>query len=192
VDDSADESATTTAGVDAGTYNTSGKLGAATALAASPRHDGRPDGGVSLGPPLGGVLSRGQPPGIARRGTGCRSRRRLKGLAGGQSGQALPPHAERKKESKIRAHREKAKTEASSGPYPLRTKASRACGEAPRASAFAGTDEGCLAAAPGATTTSGVRGIEEAACPGITAVTRGPTSGIAGTGACSWETGGSA
>jgi hypothetical protein len=59
------------------------------------------------GLPLEGVLCGGQPTGMARRGTGCRSRHRLKGLLGGQTGQALPPLAKKKRESKIRTHTEK-------------------------------------------------------------------------------------
>jgi hypothetical protein len=58
-----------------------------------PRHDCRPDGGVSLGglphgnscrldPPLEGVLCGGQPTGMARCSTDCRSRHYLKGLPG--------------------------------------------------------------------------------------------------------------
>jgi hypothetical protein len=73
-----------------------------------PQHDGRLDGGVSLGssphgnscrlgPPLGGILCRGQPTGVARRDTGCRSRHRIKGLPGSQIGRTVPPFAGRKR-----------------------------------------------------------------------------------------------
>jgi len=117
-----------------------------------PRHDGRPDGRVNLGglpqgnscrldPPLEGILCGGQPTGVARCGTGCRSRHRLKGLPGGQTGRTLPPFAERKRQSRIRTRGEGAKTEVSSDTYPLQTKANRACGEAPRASVPAGAAE---------------------------------------------------
>ena len=58
-----------------------------------------------------------------------------------------------------------AKTEAFSGTYPLRTKANRAYGEAPRASVPAGATKvrptGGFSVAP----TSGARGDEGAACP---------------------------
>jgi hypothetical protein len=84
----------------------------------SPRHDGRPDRGVSLGslphgksrrlgPPLKGALRGGQPTSLARRGTSCRSRFCLEGLPGGQTGQALPPLAERKRERARSRHTEK-------------------------------------------------------------------------------------
>jgi hypothetical protein len=53
---------------------------------------------------------------------------------------------------------EKTKAEVSSDTYPLRTRANRACGEAPRASALSGTVEGSPAADSGAASTSGARG----------------------------------
>jgi hypothetical protein len=95
-----------------------------------PRHDGRSNWGVSLGglphgsscrlgPPPEGALCGGQPTGMARRSTGCRGQPRLKGLRGGQTSRALPPLAERKRESKFKTHREKTKTEVSSDTYPL-------------------------------------------------------------------------
>ena len=48
-------------------------------------------------PPAGGALCEGQPTGMARRGTGRRSRLCLKGLPWGQTSQALPSLAEREK-----------------------------------------------------------------------------------------------
>jgi hypothetical protein len=166
-----------------------------------PRHDGRPDRGVSLGglphgksrrlgPPLEGALHGGQPTSLARRGTSCRSRFRLEGLPGVQTGQALPPLAERK--SKIKTHREKTKTEVSSDTYPLRTRASRACGEAPRTLVPAGAAKGCPAADSGAASTSGARGTEGATCTGVVTTIGGSTPCAAGMGACSWGTSGSA
>jgi hypothetical protein len=49
---------------------------------------------------------------------------------------------ERERESKIKTHRKKTKIELFSDTYPLRTKASRACEEAPRAPVSSGTAEG--------------------------------------------------
>jgi hypothetical protein len=106
---------------------------------------------------------------MAHRGTSCRSRFRLEGLHGGQTGQALPPLAERK--SKIKTHREKTKTEVSSDTYPLRTRANRACGEAPRASVPAGAAKGCPATDSGTASTSGARGTEGATCTGVITTT---------------------
>jgi hypothetical protein len=67
----------------------------------------------------------------------------------------------------IRAHGERAKIEVSSDTYPLRTKANRACGEAPRASVPAGAAEDCPAAGFGAVPASGTRGAEGTAYPGV-------------------------
>jgi hypothetical protein len=95
-------------------------------------------------------------------------------------------------ETRSRHTEEKTKAEVSSDTYPLRTRANRAYGEAPRASALAGTAEGSPAADSGAASTSGARGAKGAARPGIVTMAEGPTSCAAGTGDCSWETGGSA
>jgi hypothetical protein len=61
------------------------------------------------GPPLKGALRGGQPTGLARRDTSCRSRFCLEGLPGGQTSRALPPLAERKREDKIKTHEKKPK-----------------------------------------------------------------------------------
>jgi hypothetical protein len=127
---------------------------------------------------------------MVHRDTGYRGQPRLKGLPGGQTSRALPPLAERK--SKIKTHRGKTKTEVSSNTYPLRTRANRACAEAPRASVPAGAAEGCPAADSGAASTLGARGAEGAARPDVVTTSGGPTSCAASTGACSWGTGGSA
>jgi hypothetical protein len=145
-----------------------------------------------LGPPLEGTSCGGQPTGMVRRSTGCRGQPRLKGLPGGQTSQALPPLAERKREGKIKTHRGKTKTEVSSDTYPLWTKANRACGEAPRASVPVGAAEGCPAADSGAASAPGAQGTEGEACPGVVTTTGGSTSCTAGTSACSWGTVGSA
>jgi hypothetical protein len=57
-----------------------------------------------LGPLPEGALCGVQPTGMARRSTGCRGRPRLKGLRGGQTSQALPPLAERKRERASSRH----------------------------------------------------------------------------------------
>jgi hypothetical protein len=139
-----------------------------------------------LGPPLEATLREGQPTGMARRGAGSD----LRAFLGARPALALPPLAERK--SKIKTHREQTKTEVSSDTYPLRTRASYACGEAPRALVPAGATEGCPAAESGAASASGARGTEGAARPGVVIMAGGPTSCAAGTSACFWGTGGSA
>ena len=134
----------------------------------------------------------GQQISVARCGTSCRSRRRLKGLPGSQTGRTVPPFAGRKRKSRIRTHEEGAGTEVSSDTYPLRTKANRACGEAPRASVPAGATEVRLAAGFDAVPTSGARGAEGTACPCAVTTARGSTSCTTGTSDRSWETGRSA
>jgi hypothetical protein len=129
---------------------------------------------------------------MTRRSTGCRRRPCLKGLRGGQTSRALPSLAERNRESKFKTHKEKTKTEASSDTYPLRGKANRARGEAPRASVSAGAAEGCPAADFGTVSASDARGTEGAACPGVVTTAEGPTSYTAGAGTCSWGACGSA
>jgi hypothetical protein len=152
---SAGESATAPTGVDAGTGNKSGRLVAVTASMASPGTMTVPTEGSAWGacpmaaraawaPPLEGVLCGSQPTGMARRGISCRGQPRLKGLPGGQTSRALPPLAKKKEgESNIKTRREKIETEVFSDTYPLRTKASRACGEAPRAPVPVGAAESC-------------------------------------------------
>jgi hypothetical protein len=97
-----------------------------------------------------------------------------------------------KERARSRHTEKKTKTEVSSDTYPLRTRANRACGEAPRASVPAGTSKGCPAADSGAASTSGARGAEGATCTGVVTMTEGSTLCAAGTGACSWGTSGSA
>jgi hypothetical protein len=135
-------------------------------------------------------LHGGQPTGMARRDTSCRSRFRLEGLPGGQTSQALPPLAERKR--KIKTQREKTKIEVSSDTYPLWIRANRACGEAPRASVPTGAAKCYPATDSGTASTSGARGAEGTTCTGIVTTTGGSTPCAAGTGACSWGTSGSA
>jgi hypothetical protein len=83
----------------------------------------------------------------------------------------MPPFAGRKRKSKIRTHEEGAGTEVSSDTYPLRTKANRAYGEAPRALALAGAARVCPAAGFGTIPTSGAWGAEGTVCPGAVTTT---------------------
>jgi hypothetical protein len=87
--------------------------------------------------------------------------------------------------------KKKTKTEVFSDTYPLRTKASRACGDAPRAPASTGATEGCSDTGFNTASASDDRGAERAACPGVVAA-RGPTSCAAGAGTCSRRAGRSA
>jgi hypothetical protein len=199
---SADESATVPAGDDADTDNKSAGLEAAAASVASP--------GMMAAPTEGSAWE--ACPMASRAAWAPRSRAPcveasqpawhaatpaaevgpvLRAFLGGQTGQALPPLAERKRKSEIKTHR-KNKTEVSSDTYTLWTKANRACGEAPRASVPVDAAKGCPAADSGAASASGARGTEGAACPGVVTTTGGSTSYTAGTGACSWAKGGSA
>jgi hypothetical protein len=71
----------------------------------------------------------------------------------------------------IRTHEEGARTEVSSDTYPLRTKANRAYGEAPRTLVPAGTTEVCPAAGFGTIPASGARGAEGMVRPGAVTTT---------------------
>jgi hypothetical protein len=110
----------------------------------------------------------------------------LRAFVGGQTSRALPLLAEKERESKFKTHSEKTKTEVSSDTYPLRGKANRACGEAPRASVSAGATEGRPAASFGAASTSSARGAEGATCPGVVTTADGPAFCAASAGTCSW------
>ena len=98
----------------------------------------------------------------------------------------------KEREGKFKTHNEKTETEVSSDTYPLRGKANRACGETSRTPVSADAAEGCPAAGFDAASASNTRGAEEAAYPGDVTTAEGPTSCTAGTGTCSWGTGGSA
>jgi hypothetical protein len=98
----------------------------------------------------------------------------------------------KERDDKFKTHSEKTKTEVSSDTYPLRGKANRACGEAPRAPVSAGAAEDCPATGFGAASASGARGAQGAALPGVVTPAEGTTSCTTGTGTCSWGTGGSA
>jgi hypothetical protein len=98
----------------------------------------------------------------------------------------------KERDSKFKTHSGKTKTEVSSDTYPLRGKANRACGEAPRAPASAGAAEGCPGAGFDAASVSDARGAEGTTCPGVVTTAEGPASCAASAGTCSWGTGGSA
>jgi hypothetical protein len=95
----------------------------------------------------------------------------------------------KERDDKFRTHSEKTETGVSSDTYPLRTKANRACEEAPRAPIPAGAAEGCPAASFGTVSASDARGAEGAACPGIVTTAEGPASCAASAGTCSWGDG---
>jgi hypothetical protein len=71
----------------------------------------------------------------------------------------------KERDGKFKTHSGKTKTEVSSDTYPLRGKANRACGEAPRAPVSVGAAKGCPAAGFGAASASGARGTEGAGGP---------------------------
>jgi hypothetical protein len=98
----------------------------------------------------------------------------------------------KERDGKFKTHNERTKTEVSSDTYPLRGKANRACGEAPRAPIPAGAAEGCPTASFDTVSASDARGTEGAACPGVVTMAKGPAFWAASAGTCSWETGGSA
>jgi hypothetical protein len=96
------------------------------------------------------------------------------------------------RDDKFKTHSEKGETGVSSNTYPLRTKANRACGEAPQAPIPVGATEGCPASGFGTVSASDARGAEGAACLGIIKATEGPASCAASAGSYSWGAGGSA
>jgi hypothetical protein len=199
---SAGESATAPVGVDAGASNRSGGLRATAVLA------------VSFGTMAASIegSTRGTCPMATRAAWAPRSRV-LCAEASQPAWCAAAPAAEASpvlraflgarpvepcirllkegEKTRSRHTEEKTKAEVSSETYLLRTRVNRACGEAPRASALAGAAEGSPAADSSTASTSGARGAKGAARPGIVMMAGGPTSHAAGTGDCSWGTGGS-
>jgi hypothetical protein len=98
----------------------------------------------------------------------------------------------KERDGKFMTHNERTKTKVSSDTYPLRGKASRVYGEAPRAPIPAGAVEGCPTTGFGTVSASDARGAEGASYPGIVTTAEGPASGAASAGTCCWGTGGSA
>jgi hypothetical protein len=89
----------------------------------------------------------------------------------------------KERDSKFKTYSEKTEIGVSLDTYPLRTKANRACGEAPIP---AGAAEGCPAAGFSTISASDARGAEGVACPGVVTTTEGPASCAASAGTCSW------
>jgi hypothetical protein len=82
----------------------------------------------------------------------------------------------KERDGKFKTHNERIKTEVSSDTYPLRGKANRACGEAPRAPIPTGAAKGCPPPAGYSTVSaSDARGAEGAICPGVVTMAEGPT-----------------
>jgi hypothetical protein len=129
---------------------------------------------------------------MVHRGTGCRGSPVLRVFLGARPVELCLLLLKEGEKTRSRHTEEKTKAEVSSDTYPLRTRANHACGEAPRASALTGAAEGSSAADSGASSTSGAQGARGAARPGVVTMAGGPTSCAAGTGDCSWGTGGSA
>jgi hypothetical protein len=96
------------------------------------------------------------------------------------------------RDGKFKTHSEKSETGVSSDTYPLRTKANRACGEAPRTPIPTGAAEGCPAVGFGTISSSDARGAKGAACLGIITAAEGPAFCATSAGTCSWGAGGSA
>jgi hypothetical protein len=197
---SAGESATAPVGVDAGADNKSGGLGVASA--ASPGVMAAPTGGQL------GKLAPWQlvPPGPPRWRAPCAEANQPTWRATAPAAEAgfvlrafvgarpAKPYLRllKERESKFKAHNERTKIEVSSDTYPLRGKANRACGEAPRAPIPVGAAEGCPATGFGTVSALDARGAEGAAFPGVVTTVEGPASWAASVGTCSWGTGGSA
>jgi hypothetical protein len=199
---SAGESATAPAGVDAGVDNKSGRLGAAAASATS---------SDTMAAPTGGSAGEACP--MATRAAWAPRWRAPCAKANQPAWRATAPAAEagfvlrafvgarpakpclrllKERDGKFKTHSEKTETEVSSDTYPLRTKANRACGEAPRAPIPVGAAEGCPTAGFGTVSASNAQGTEGAACPSVVTTAEGPASCAASAGTYSWGTGGSA
>jgi hypothetical protein len=99
----------------------------------------------------------------------------------------------KERDGKFKTHNERIKTEVSSDTYPLRGKANRACGEAPRAPIPTGAAKGCPP--PPATAPFPPRTPEAPRERSAQASSRWPRDlppAQASVGTCSWGTGGSA
>jgi hypothetical protein len=196
------ESATAPTGVDAGTDNKSGGLGATAALAASPGMVAAPTGGsareacpmatrAAWAPRWRAPCAEANQPAWRATAPAAEAGFVLRAFVGARPAKPCL-RLLKERDGKFKTHSEKTRTEVSPDAYPLRGKANRVCGEAPRAPVSAGAAEGCPAAGFGAASASGARGTEGAALPGVDTTVGGPTSCTAGRGACSWGTGRSA
>jgi hypothetical protein len=174
---STSESVMAPTGVDAGTDNKSGGLGAAAVSAASPS---------MMAALIGGSAGEACP--MATHAAWAPRRRAPCVEANQPAWRATAPAAEagfvlrpfvgarpakpclrllKERDDKFKTHSEKTRTEVSLDAYPLRGKANRACGEAPRAPVSAGAADGGPAAGGGAASASGARGAKGAALPGV-------------------------
>ena len=193
------ESATTPAGVDADTSNKSVGPGAAAASAASPGVTAAPTWGLAWEACPMATRAAWDP----RWRAPCAEANQLAWRAAAPTSEAgfilrafvgarpaKPCFCLLKgRDGKFNTHIEKSETGVSSDTYPLRTKANRACGEAPTP---AGVTEGRPAAGFGTVSASNARGAEEETCPGVVTTTEGPASYATSAGTCSWGAGGSA
>jgi hypothetical protein len=199
----AGESATAPAGVDAGASNRSGGLGATATSAFTSDTMAAPIEGSARGtcpmatraawaPRSRALFAEASQPAWCAATPAAEASPVLRAFLGARPVELCLRLLKEGEKARSRHTEEKTKAEVSSDTYPLRTRANRACGEAPRASAFAGTAEGSPAADSGAASTSGARGAKGVACLGVITTAGGPTSCAASTGDCSWGTGGSA
>jgi hypothetical protein len=190
-------------GVDAGASNMSGGLGATTVLAVSSSMMAAPTEGSARGtcpmatrvawaPRSRALCAEASQPAWCAAAPAAEASPVLRAFLGARPVKLYLRLLKEGEKTRSRHTEEKTKAEVSSDTYPLRTRANRACGEAPRASTLAGAAEGSLAADSGVASTSGARGAKGAARPGVVTMAGGPTSRAAGTSDCSWGTGGSA
>jgi hypothetical protein len=128
---------------------------------------------------------------MARRNTGCRGWPHLKGFHGGQTIQALPSLAERKREQ-VQDTERKNQNRGIFRYLPALGQGQSCLRGGPSAPVSAGAAEGCPAAGFGTVSASDARGAEGAACPGVVTTAEGPASCTAGAGTCSWGACGSA
>jgi hypothetical protein len=192
---SAGESATAPVGVDAGVDDKSDELGAAATSAASPGTMAAPAEGspwetcpmatrTAWAPRWRAPCLEANQPAWHTAAPAAEAGFVLRAFVGARpAGPCL--RLLKQRDSKFKTHRGKPKIEVSSDTYPLRGKANRACGEAPRALASAGTAEGCPAAGFGTASVSDARGTEGTTCPGVVTTAEGPASCAASAGTCS-------
>jgi hypothetical protein len=192
------ESATTSAGIDAGAGNKTGGLEAVAASTASPSMMAAPTGGstweacpmiarASWAPRRMAPCAEANQPAWRAATPAAEAGPVLRAFMGARPAEPCLRLLKGRK-GKIKTHNKITETGVPSDTYPLRGKANRACGETPRAPVSAGAAEGCPAAGFDAASTSDARGTEGAACPSDVTTAEGPTSRMAGTGTCSWGT----
>jgi hypothetical protein len=199
---SAGESTTAPAGVDAGADDKSGRLGATVTSAASPGTMAAPAGGsawevcpmatrATWAPRWRVPWAEANQPAWRAAAPAAKAGFVLRAFVGARPAKPCL-RLQKGRDGKFKTQSEKTEIGVSSDTYPLRTKANRACGEAPQAPIPAGAAEGCPAAGFGTVSASDARGTEGAACPGVVTTAEGPASCAASVGTCSWGTGRSA